>query len=476
MKKLSALSLLFLISFFTLVAHPWKPRHFIIIDTDGGIDDFRAISMLLASTDVRVLGITVTPGALPGEEAYRKVKSLLYAYHHEGIPVGLNEAPEIKPAGFSMARDFSWGAAIENCTFVSSDNVLNYIYSNSRDSIKFVCLGSLNVIKKASRIKFFKGKTAGIIWSTGNIFKEECFNNSIDKDAFKTATKLEIPIRLVNGKSVRSTVFNTTFSEELSKIPVEYAKGVNGSINLPHKLFYDEIIPLWLHFPQFFSQTENGKINELAASVNDADVQQAYYKILSGETVNQNQVINFSWRKEDYFPDVQPIMDETVKKYGKTEWIAQAMANELHRHLGVFAIVGTKMGIRAKEYFNAGIDEMKIVSYAGSIPPFSCMNDGLQVSTGATVGHGLISVAADSVVRPVADFSYMGRTIRVSLKPEYGKKIASEVKELNAIHGLNSDIYWELIRRLAIKYWASFNRHEIFTIEEINSPFIQVKS
>jgi len=33
-----------------------------IIDTDAGIDDIRAIAMLLASPDVRVLAITVSPG------------------------------------------------------------------------------------------------------------------------------------------------------------------------------------------------------------------------------------------------------------------------------------------------------------------------------------------------------------------------------------------------------------------------------
>ncbi|NJO68400.1 MAG: hypothetical protein HC830_03210 [Bacteroidetes bacterium] len=115
-------------------------------------------------------------------------------------------------------------------------------------------------------------------------------------------------------------------------------------------------------------------------------------------------------------------MDETVKNFGKNEWVAVTMANEMHRHLGVFALIGTKMGIRAKEYFNAGVDEMNITTYAGSIPPFSCMNDGLQVSTGATVGHGLITVSPDSMVRPVADFTYMGKTISVTLKPEFGKK------------------------------------------------------
>ena len=53
------------------------------------------------------------------------------------------------------------------------------------------------------------------------------------------------------------------------------------------------------------------------------------------------------------------------------------------------------MGIRAREYFNTGVDEFSAVSFAGSIPPLSCMNDGIQVSTGATPGHGLLTVIND---------------------------------------------------------------------------------
>ena len=102
------------------------------------------------------------------------------------------------------------------------------------------------------------------------------------------------------------------------------------------------------------------------------------------------------------------------------------------------------MGIRAKEYFGAGLDELCITSYTGLVPPFSCMNDGLQISTGATLGHGLIWVAGDSLQLPRADFSYMGTTIRMQLKEEYRLKLARRIREYEQFYGLRSDIYWEL--------------------------------
>jgi pyrimidine-specific ribonucleoside hydrolase len=152
-------------------------------------------------------------------------------------------------------------------------------------------------------------------------------------------------------------------------------------------------------------------------------------------------------------------------KYGHDEWTSGVMANEMHRHLGIYAIIGVKMGIRAREYFGAGVDEMSVISLAGMTPPFSCMNDGLQISTGATLGHGLIRIASDSLKLPVAEFTYLNRKIRISLKSEIRDKVEAEVKELSRIHGLDSDIYWDLVRNKAIRYWANYNRHEIFTIE-----------
>jgi len=148
------------------------------------------------------------------------------------------------------------------------------------------------------------------------------------------------------------------------------------------------------------------------------------------------------------------------------EWQSGVLACEMHRHLGVYAIIGVKMGIRVREYFNTGVDEFEVVTWAGSVSPLSCMNDGIQLSTGATPGHGLLTVKNDSPA-PVAEFSYLNKKIRITLKPEINQKVAGELKELNFVYGLDSNIYWELVREKAIKYWRDFDRHDIFIIEEL---------
>ena len=68
-------------------AHPWKPRHYVIIDSDGGIDDLKAICMLMASPDVRILAITASDGYQKAPAAYEKIRSLADALWHEGLPI-----------------------------------------------------------------------------------------------------------------------------------------------------------------------------------------------------------------------------------------------------------------------------------------------------------------------------------------------------------------------------------------------------
>ena len=58
--------------------------------------------------------------------------------------------------------------------------------------------------------------------------------------------------------------------------------------------------------------------------------------------------------------------------------------------------------------------------------------------------------------------------IKLTLKPEFAEKIISELKEINFVYGLDSNIYWELVRKNSIKYWKELDRHEIFEIEIIN--------
>jgi len=445
MKRVFITSLL-LITLISLSAHPWKPRYYVIIDTDGGIDDQKAICMLLASPDVRILAITVSDGFHKAPEAFSIVRSMLDDLWHEGLP---------------MASGTEAISLIEECL------------KGETSPVSFIALGSLKTAAEAvESAPSFTTKVKQIIWSNEGLPGVEGFNFKSAPDAAKKVLEGPLPVSVTGAGG--KAFYNNAFLEDIGEIKTPYTRAVSGLIKAmaSHSFVfnaYDEMAAIFLHYPSLFTTSVAENKNRFYAPADIDALRHATVTILKGETVKRMQVIKAMPADTSfYMTDLQRNVTEIRNKYGEDEWTSGVIANELHRHLGVFAIIGVKMGIRAREYFCTGVDEMSVTSHAGSIPPLSCMNDGVQVSTGATPGHGLLTVSTEMPSFPAADFTHKGRTIRITLKKELAEKLSSELKEINFVNGLDSDIYWELVRQNSIKYWLQFDRHSIFDIQVIN--------
>ena len=477
MKRLYFILSTFLICI-NLYPHPWKPSHYVIVDTDGGIDDMRAITMLLASPDVRVMAITVSPGALSAENAYLKVKSLLNSYFHEGIPVAINNEGTLRSPEYMVAIKTSWGIekGINPGDAPDIIPLIGDIISAEKTKITFICMGSMSTAVQALRnIPVFGKQVKDFLWSADGIDDKTGFNYNIDINASVAMLKQEIPVKIIrNFNSANNDFYNDELLKSIRSVKTPYAAKISAffssGLAKDHKFVYaatDEMTAIFLHYPELFISKTLGNVSDCTPA-DPEGLRESVVRLLKGATVPKNQVIReFPVDPSFYFEDLGSSVSQIIEKYGMDEWSSGVLANELHRHLGVFAIIGVKMGIRAREYFNTGVDEFKVRSFAGSDPPVSCFNDGLQVSTGATPGHGLLTVINDQPASPAAEFTYMNWKIRLTLKPEITEKITSELKEINFVYGLDSNTYWELVRKNSIKYWLSMDRHEIFTIEEV---------
>ena len=220
---------------------------------------------------------------------------------------------------------------------------------------------------------------------------------------------------------------------------------------------------IYLHYPELFNET-SVKENAFYKPIADADIKGCALDILKGGPDRGHQVFkHIPVDTSFYQPDLQGFINEIVTAHGKEEWEACLFTNEIHQHLGIYSIIGAKMGIRAREYFNVGVDQMRVISSAGSEPPLSCLNDGIQVSTGATTGHGLLEIR-DTETAPSVQFKHNGNSITIKLKDDLFTKISEELKDLVIVNGLDNNIYWELVRQRAILYWKNLNRYEIFEI------------
>jgi pyrimidine-specific ribonucleoside hydrolase len=437
------------ILFFTLIsisAHPWKPRHYVIVDTDGGVDDLKALCMLMASPDVRVLAITTSDGYHTASEAYNIVRSMTDGLWHEGLPVAKNE---------------------------EAVSQIESVLSQETSPVTFIALGSLKTAAEAiDKSPAFTNKIRQIIWSNDGLPGKEGYNYRSSPESAARVLAGPLPVMVTHGGV--NNFYDDSLLAQIKNISTPYAAKVYDLImsQSGHQFVftaYDEMVTLLLHYPSLFNISQNHAGNKLCTPSDIDALRKTSVIILNGETVQRMQVIkSMPADTSFYMSDLQPFVTVIRQKYGEDEWTSGVIGNELHRHLGVFAIIGVKMGIRAREYFCTGVDEMSVQSHAGSTPPLSCMNDGLQVSTGATPGHGLLTIINDAPLSPAADFTYKDQTIRITLKKELADKVSAELKEINFVYGLDSDVYWELVRKNTLKYWLQLDRHEIFDIERIN--------
>jgi pyrimidine-specific ribonucleoside hydrolase len=191
-----------------------------------------------------------------------------------------------------------------------------------------------------------------------------------------------------------------------------------------------------------------------------------FLPIQAHEGMIPSTTINFKEFPTDpviFNDDLKPFMSQIIAKHGLEEWKAVVLTNELHHHMGLWSIVGAKMGLRAREIMSAPYDELAIESSAGFKPPFSCLNDGLQVSTGATLGRGTIKITEES--RPIVIFTFNRKKIIMRVKPEIIKEIGTVIKECSDKYVFQSPRYFSELDKISIQYWLKWDRTKLFDEE-----------
>lgn len=463
-------------------AHSGKPKYHVILDTDGALDDMRAISMLLSANDIRVLAVTCSQGTLAPEKIFVKVNSLLSTFNHEGIPVGISEEINSElPAWASFAQEIRWANEMNiqnSCCNRKSIELLNSTIENYQDKVTLIALGSLktyadwikanrNVVEKIERI---------IWYNNHNI--EEGFNYRVSPESFNYIKQSGISLEIVasnNGNLIVDQDYlyhiHSTNSIYASQIEdVHSQESVVEKINDKHLYLWDDLVPLYLTVPILFEieTKQNIKLGTINQQIPSSFINETIGKLLISANSTNNRVFKaFPIDTALYKMDYGKILNKTIGKFGVIEWKAISMTNEIHGHTGIYSIIGAKMGIRAMEYFNVGINNLLVITFAGNNPPLSCFNDGIQISTGATIGQGLITISDSISAIPSAIFEFNNQQVTIAVKPEIAEQMQNEIEYGITNYGLLSDKYWLYIEELAIKYWAEYDRQVIFLIKKM---------
>lgn len=482
MKRIIGAFLLAVIFYGQTIAHSGKPDFHVIIDTDGALDDMRSISMFLAENDIRVLAITCSQGNLLPGSVYEKVNTLLSVYHHEGIPVGIGDKLNIElPKWAPFAQNIAWGNSVSHKdSDIREDaaKLLNRTIENYREKVTLIALGSLKTYADWIRINpQMADKIERIIWYNSHKV-DEGFNYSLSPESFEFIKQTGIPLEIISNQS-NPLIVNEKYLASIQGTTSVYGKQialvhtqseVKEKINEEHLKLWDDLIPVYITANILFETNTNDNIKyiSLNKSLPESLIFETIARLLESATATNNRVfINFPVDSVLYKPEYAKMMNSTIENYGLIEWKAISMTNEIHGHTGIYSIIGAKMGIRAMEYFNVGVNNLTVTTFAGRKPPLSCFNDGIQISSGATIGQGLITVSDSISNIPSATVNFNSQQISISLKPEIAEKMQRDIKHGIEEFGLLTDAYWLYIEKLAINYWTGFNRHDIFIIEEI---------
>lgn len=104
-----------------------------------------------------------------------------------------------------------------------------------------------------------------------------------------------------------------------------------------------------------------------------------------------------------------------------------AAAGRFHGHIGPFLALGLRMGLLANETLGRDPMGTKARVAVEPKPPRSCLVDGLQFTTGCTMGKGNIRMApeADSIS---VTFEKGGAVLKVTVRPDFLRRMDRDLK------------------------------------------------
>ncbi|MFN8207936.1 MAG: nucleoside hydrolase [Bacteroidales bacterium] len=480
-----ALFLIFIQAGFSLQSQPLQTKfnHRIIIDTDCAIDDMRAISYLIARPEITIQAIILSDGSLTPADGLPKIRALMHGYNRDSLPVAVGlELPGVNPPWREFNKNLMWGKEkIKSSTAQKANECLAEQLKTASEKITLVCLGPLSnialVVRKSPELL---KKIDRLVWYNESVYPLKGFNYECDTLSAKIVLSSGLRIDIVSNLRKEDAAFDLKMLDVCEQSNTLLARGIAmvhkqkeafSRLSSGHFRLCDDLVALYLTNPELFNMNlkpANPSIR-YCEDFNEKAIRSAFEDMLKGTYVAEKNVVfnQFPAKAELFNYDVRLILDTAIARYGNEEWKANVMTDEFHGHLGVFSIVGAKMGIRAREYFGVGPDMLNVKSFAGSRPPYSCLNDGIQVSTGATLGMGTIELITGQPMAPAAIFSYKGRSIKISLKEEYLKMVNDDINEGILKFGLMDEGYWKLIRQNALKYWVEWDRNRIFDISTL---------
>lgn len=166
-----------------------------------------------------------------------------------------------------------------------------------------------------------------------------------------------------------------------------------------------------------------------------------------------------------YTPPVAQLLEQgIVARFGEEEFAAVVLTNELHQHIGIYTVLGAKMGIHAREILRAPTRSIQVVMETTKQQPWACTLDGVQMAIGSTLGQNLIELAENEQPAVAGTFTWEGRRVRLALRAEYQQQLRDIILKAREAHGDLTPAYFDDIEQHCYTVWAEWDRGRIFDV------------
>ena len=446
----------------------------VVIDSDMGLDDVVTLAMALQSPQANIAAIVACEGVASREKGAEHLERMLWLFNRKEIP--LYAAVKSKRAGrappFRPFAEEAVGRALPEKTAPFRRPFLPEAYVTGGEKTVILVLGPLTNLAAALMLKPEISQGIERVIVSGSPEANANWNMRYDPEALAAVKASGVRLTFVvprpeGGQKPESWREGELAIGQATSIGEGLVKRLlaDGLVRKHYlerlRSFQDELVFLYYADPLLFSECDDGNV---FAPRNGHAIIHLLTRFISYGRQHKTRVILGERPLPDNVlqNDVRERRARLIANNGDEEWFAQLLVNELHQHLGPYSVIGAKMGLRAAELLNAPQHAMKVVSHTDAHPPFSCLNDGVIVSTGSTPGRGLFTHVPGPPGSVTVAFTYNGRGVTLTVRDEYRQKIKDEIRRLRERYTLENHEYWDEVRRLALDIWENWHRRGLF--------------
>jgi inosine-uridine nucleoside N-ribohydrolase len=394
----------------------------LIVDTDMGLDDVRAIFALLGDSTADLRAVITVEGSAAVGKATDNLIGLLEAVHSESVPVLMgNENPELDSPPWRQTANDLGGATFpppREITAVKATAAGLTDLIQRSDGIEYLALGPLGNLHMLEH-----GNPEGLllirtIWIPAHIKGNRILGWNLHFDlrasnaVFQSAGRVTI-IEMSRARERDALAFLSSLRGDSESVRWvnHLLSGIDGHSS--HLMLYDELAAAAVLNQGLL------RFDDQAYSVSMSD----QHEFQLAPNPNGNVRVARLADLDAALATLKSLWERGLVR-GRAQYLEDAIpARDLlkvfHGHLGPYVVIGYRMGrLALDELHSEGHFGISAEVHSLLEPPRSCLIDGVQIGSGCTLGKRNIRVnQCDEPAWAVFESSH-GEQVTIRLRPE----------------------------------------------------------